>query len=146
MATLDRLAPPPSASVLRPGGQTWTPRRAIAASLVVAVAIALLQVFQSGTFANTGANIQKLETERIDSLARIHDLEADVSALSSLDRTERAARDRLGMVPAFNITYISVDETAPEGPLLPRPVTDVPTPVPDQRAWWERLLQAIPLR
>jgi hypothetical protein len=107
------------------------------------VAIALLQVFQSGTFANTGANMQRLETERTDTLAQIHDLEADVSALASLDRTERAARDRLGMGPPLSITYISVDVPAPSGPLLPRPLTDTPAPPPGTRAWWEKLLQVV---
>jgi cell division protein FtsB len=146
MATLDRLARPAPASVLGPQGRTWTPRRAIVAAVIIAAAIALLQVFQSGTFANTGANMQKLEAERTDTLAQIHDLEAEVSALASLDRTERAARDRLGMVPAIRIEYIAVDVPAPNGPLLPRPLTDVPTPVPDNRAWWEKLLRVLPLR
>jgi len=143
MATLDRLAPAPSAVLRREGA--WTPRRAIAAAVTVAVAIALLQVFQSGTFANTGADIRRLETERTDTLARIHDLEAEVSALSSLDRTERAARERLGMVPATNVTYIGVNVPAPEGFLLPRPLTVEPTPAPDSRSWLERLLAAVPL-
>jgi cell division protein FtsB len=145
MATLDRLAPP-SAPALPRGGQAWTPRRAIAAAVTIAVAIALVQVFQSGTFANTGANMQKLERERIDSQARIHELEAEISALSSLDRTERAARERLGMVPAINITYLDVSVAAPSGPLLPRPVVDESEPVRDDRAWWERLLQIFPYR
>ena len=144
MATFDRLAPPPVA-VLPPEG-AWTPRRAIAAAVTIAVAIALLQVFQSGTFANTGANMQKLETERVDTLAQIHDLEADISALASLDRTERAARERLGMIPATSITYIEVGVPAPSGPLLPRPVTDIQGPVRDPRSWWEKLLQALPIR
>jgi cell division protein FtsB len=146
MATFDRLAPPPSVAALPRERQAWTPRRAIAAALVVAVAIALLQVFQSGTFANTGANMRKLEAERVDTLAQIHDLETDVSALASLDRTERAARERLGMVPANNIMYVQVDVPAPAGPLLPRPLVDVPAPARDTRAWWEKLLQALPLR
>jgi cell division protein FtsB len=143
MATLDRLAPPPSAVLRREG--PWTPRRAIATAVTTAVAIALLQVFQSGTFANTGAEIRRLETERMDTLARIHDLEAEVSALSSLDRTERAARDRLGMVPATNITYIGVNVPAPQGFLLPRPLTVDQPPVPDNRSWIEKLLAAVPL-
>jgi hypothetical protein len=90
--------------------------------------------------------MQRLETERMDTLAKVHDLEADVSALASLDRTERAARERLGMGPPLSITYISVDVPAPDGLLLPRPITTVPTPAPDNRAWWEKLLQILPLR
>ncbi len=145
MATFDRLAPPPAAAVLRHGGHAWKPRRAIAAAIVIAVAIALLQVFQSGTFANTGATMQKLEVERVDTLARIHDLEADISALASLDRTERAARERLGMVAPITTTYIEVSVPAPEGLLLPRPLTQAQPGGGDPRAWWEKLLRALPL-
>jgi hypothetical protein len=90
--------------------------------------------------------MQRLETERVDTLARIHDLEADIAALASLDRTERAARDRLGMVPATSITYIEVGVPAPAGPLLPRPLTETPDPIRDTRAWWEKLLQVLPIR
>ncbi|HXH22013.1 MAG TPA: septum formation initiator family protein [Dehalococcoidia bacterium] len=143
MATLDRLAPPVAAL---PREGTWTPRRAIATAVTTAVAIALLQVFQSGTFANTGATIQQLEAARTDARARVHDLEAEIAALASLDRTERAARERLGMVRATNITYIEVGVPAPAGPLLPRPVTDATRPTEDNRAWWEKILQALPLR
>lgn len=143
MSTLDRLAPPPAVVLPREGA--WTPRRAIAIAITVTVAIALLQVFQSGTFANTGANIQKLEVERTNSRARIHDLEADISALASLDRTERAARERLGMIPAINVTYIEVDVPAPQGPLLPRPAVDVPLVTTESSAWWDKFLRALPL-
>ena len=48
--------------------------------------------------------------------AEMHQLEAEVAALASLDRTERAARERLGMVPARNIQYISVSVEAPADP------------------------------
>jgi hypothetical protein len=143
MATLDRLAPPVAAL---PREGTWTPRRAIAAAVITVVAIALLQVFQSGTFANTGANMQRLEEERVQTLARIHDLEAETAALASLDRTERAARERLGMVPATKFEYVRVDVAAPSVPLLPRPLTQLEERIEDNRAWWEKLLQALPFR
>jgi cell division protein FtsL len=143
MATLDRLAPPPTSSF--PARTAWSPRRAIAAVLTVAAAIALLQVFQSSSFANTGQSIQKLEAQRLDSSARVHQLEAEVAALSSLDRIERNARDRLGMVPARNITYVQVAVPAPDDPLLPRPVLS-PAPVPAARpSLWHRLLRLLPL-
>src|SRR5436853_2795757 len=119
MATLDRLAPPPSSSLS--AGKTWSPRRAIAAVLTVAAAIAVLQVFQTSSFANTGQAMQNLEAQKVDTTAQIHQLESEIAALSPLDRIERNARDRLGIVPARDISYIQVAIPAPGHPLLPRP-------------------------
>ena len=143
MATLDRLAPPPTSVLTAP---TWSPRRAIAAALTVAAAIAVLQVVQSSGFAHAGQSMQRLEAERADTAARVHRLEAEVAALSSLDRIERAARDQLGMVPARTTLHIQVSVPAPDGPLLPRPVIQ---PLPPASAngdpWWQRLVNALPL-
>jgi len=143
MATLDRLAPPPSASL--PVQNTWTPRRALAITITLAVTIALLQVLQSSSFANTGHQLQKLEAEKTDLQAQQHQLETEVAALASLDRTERAARERLGMVPAKNIQYIAVGVQAPDDPLLPRPLLKLtPTEAPTE-SWWKSLIKALPL-
>ncbi len=142
MATLDRLAPPPAAL----GSSTWSPRRAIIVTLTVAVIIALLQVLQSSSFAHTGHQLQRLEAQKTQMQAEMHTLEAEVAALASLDRTERAARDRLGMVPARNIQYVSVSVEAPADPLLPRPLLNnarqVQTP---SEPWWRSLYKALPL-
>src|SRR5262245_53353468 len=144
MATLDRLAPPHSASPLPQVRASWSPRRAIAVAVTLATAIAVFQVFQSSGIANTGEHMHQLETERADSSARVKNLEAEVAALSSLDRIDRAARDRLGMVPARNISYVNVAVPAPSGPLLPRPVAAKPTPEVS-RPFWERVLKAMPV-
>jgi len=143
MATLDRLAPPPSASL--PVQNTWTPRRALAISITIAVTIALLQVLQSSNFANTGHQLQKLETQKTDLLAQQHQIESEIAALASLDRTERAARDRLGMVPAKQIQYVTVNVQAPDEPLLPRPIlkSTAPTEEPSE-PWWKSLWKALP--
>ena len=142
MATLDRLAPPPTAL----GRSTWSPRRAIIVTLTVAVIIALLQVLQSSSFAHTGHQLQVLEAQKTQMQAEMHTLETEVAALASLDRTERAARDRLGMVPARNIQYVSVSVEAPADPLLPRPLLNnakqVQTP---SEPWWRSLYRALPL-
>ena len=142
MATLDRLVPPPTAL----GRSTWSPRRAIIVTLTVAVIIALLQVLQSSSFAHTGHQMQLLEAQKTQMQAEMHTLEAEVAALASLDRTERAARDRLGMVPARNIQYVSVSVEAPADPLLPRPLLNnakqVQTP---SEPWWRSLYKALPL-
>ena len=108
--------------------------------------IALLQVLQSSSFAHTGHQLQRLDAQKTQMQAEMHTLEAEVAALASLDRTERAARDRLGMVPARNIQYVSVSVEAPADPLLPRPLLNnakqVQTP---SEPWWRSLYKALPL-
>jgi cell division protein FtsL len=142
MATLDRLGPAPAAAPLP---STWRPRRALAVALIAAAAIALLQVVQTSGFAHTGQQLQRLETERAALKAEVYDLEAEVAALSSLERTERAARERLGMIQARTISYMSVEVEAPSGPLLPRPLVTPPTEPPPVEPWWEVVLKALPL-
>ena len=143
MATLDRLAPPPS--VLRREGPAWRPRRAIAAALALATAIALLQVVQSSGQANVGQKLQRLEQERTQLAAQNRELEAEVAALSSLDRVERAAKERLGMVPARKVEYLSVTVEAPSDPLLPRPIIrPAAAPAPGDEPWWRSLIKALP--
>jgi cell division protein FtsL len=111
---------------------------------MAAAAIALLQVVQSSGFAYTGQQLQRLEAQRAVLKAEVYDLEAEVAALSSLDRTERAAKERLGMIQGRNITYMSVDVESPSGPLLPRPVVTAPTHYPKGEPWWESLIKALP--
>jgi cell division protein FtsL len=111
---------------------------------VVAI-IALLQVVMSSSFTHTGAKLQTLEAQRGDLQAQIHDLEAEVAALASLDRTERIARERLGMIPARSQGYLAVEVEAPSGPLLPRPLLDIEAPgQSDPSPWWRALLDALP--
>lgn len=144
MATLDRLSPPTTAAPMAPA---WRPRRAIAVVLALAAAIALLQVLQSSSFTQTGHELLRLEREKATLNAQIRLLEADVAALASLDRTERAARERLGMVPPARIEYIQVGVPSPSGPLLPRPLV-APTSESGERGlpWWQTLLEALPFR
>ena len=147
MATLDRLGPPAAASPLE-GGAAWKPRQAIVVALTVATAIALLQVILSSTFTHTGQQLRDLEGRRAELQAQIYQTEADVAALASLERTERIARERLGMVPAQVNQYVSVNTEAPPGALLPRPIVQV---APQDRSagaegpWWRALIQALPL-
>ena len=142
MATLDRLGPPPSVSAPAPA---WRPRRAIITALSVVAVIALLQVVMSSSFTHTGAKLQTLEAQRSDLQAQIYDLEAEVAALASLERTERMAKDRLGMIPARNQTYVSVEVEAPSGPLLPRPLLDLEPPSQsDPAPWWRAILDLLP--
>ena len=99
----------------------------------------------SSSFTHTGAKLQQLQAHQSDLQAQVFDLEAEVAALASLDRTERIARDRLGMVPAYTQDYISVSVDAPSGPLLPRPLLDLKAPdQKDPEPWWRSVLQLLP--
>jgi hypothetical protein len=142
MATLDRLGPPATASA----PPAWKPRRAIAVALTVAAAIALLQVTLSSTFTHTGQQLRDLEQRRTELQAQIYQTEADVAALASLERTERIARERLGMVPARVSQYVAVSVEAPSGALLPRPVGEISAGAhAGSEPWWRALIQALPL-
>jgi cell division protein FtsL len=116
--------------------------------IFVVVAIALLQVAQSSGFAHTGQSMQRLEQQKSDLKAEVHDLEAEVAALSSLERVDRAARERLAMVPPKSTDYLNVAIEGPEGMLLPRPIISTPTAGQLEEAvpWWQALLQALPFR
>jgi hypothetical protein len=114
----------------------------------LAAAIAVLQVFSSSGVANTGQALQQLERERLDATARVHSLEAEVAALSSLDRTGRAARERLGMVPVKDKVYLEVGVPGPSGALLPSLQPRSESEVAEQAQampWWQRLLRAASL-
>jgi cell division protein FtsL len=140
MATLDRLVPPSTV----PSAPAWKPRRAIAAAFVAATAIALLQVLQSSNFTNAGAKLQRMEAQRSELSAQVRQLEAEVAALSSLDRTERAARERLGMVAARRTDHVSVQIDAPPDPLLPRPIINQAPRRVEREPWWRSLLEELP--
>jgi hypothetical protein len=144
MATLDRLAPPATALA---AGPAWSPRRAIVLALSAATTIALLQVVQSSSFTHRGQTLQELEGNRIQLSGQIHQLEAEIAALSSLERTERAARERLGMVPAVKLEHLSVQVEAPAGPLLPRPLIELPGAAePAKAPWWQAVLNSLSFR
>jgi cell division protein FtsL len=142
MATLDRLAPPPATQA----ASAWSPRRAIAIAFFIAIAIALLQVAQTSSFAHTGQTMQRLEAQKTGLQAQVHELEAEVAALSSLGRTERAARDRLGMVPPRATEFLQVNVPAPSGVLLPRPLVNPISSETDTEPWWLPLVRTLPLR
>lgn len=142
MATLDRIRPPTTT----PLATAWTPRRAIAAAVFLTVAIALVQVAQSSSFAGTGHEMQRLQTQKANLSAEVRLLEAEVAALSSLDRIERTARESLGMVPALRQEYIAVSVEAPREVLLPRPLPVMPEPQPTKsESWWRTWLSVLPL-
>jgi cell division protein FtsL len=89
--------------------------------------------------------MQQLEAERAALKAEVYDLEADVARLASLDRTERVAREKLGMIRAHNVSYLSVGVEAPAGALLPRPLVVPEEDTGSAEPWWESIYKALPL-
>jgi cell division protein FtsL len=114
---------------------------------LVAVGLAgLLPLLQNSQAVNTDYNIRQLERQRNDWEARIHELEAEIASLASLNRIEREARERLHMEAPEDIVYLTVDVPRPES----QPVPDRFLPpekqesVREDRSWWQSLLDLLP--
>ncbi len=112
----------------------------------IAVAlVGLWQVIQASDVTTTGFNISRLEQDRANWQASVHQLEAQVAALTSLERVERDARERLGMVPAQEQIHLEVDVPAPKQQLIPRRYLDEePPPSEPGGSWWDPLLRLLP--
>lgn len=115
---------------------------------VVAIGLAgALSLLPSSQATRTSYSIRQLEMARNDWQARIHELEAEIASLGSLERIDREARERLGMVPPTETIYITVDVPAPEKQLLPArflPTTEE-KPQAERQSWLESLLDFLPL-
>jgi cell division protein FtsL len=115
-------------------------------ALVAVGLAALLPLLQNSRATTTGYDIRQLERQRDDWEARIHELEAEIATLASLDRIEREAHQRLDMQAPENTVYLTVDVASPDS----QPVPDrfLP-PKKDQSAkegksWWQSLLDLLP--
>jgi cell division protein FtsL len=129
----------------RPSFRLWSLRRIIVLAFGAVALLGLLQVIQTSDATSTSYTIRHLEQERLDLSAQVHSLEAEVATLASLERVEREARARLGMVPAENVLYLEVDVPPPQQQLVPRrfsasnPNVDEPG-----TSWWQALLKLLP--
>src|SRR5512145_2317666 len=90
----------------------------ILAALVVGFT-ALLPLVQSSGATSTAGDIQRLEGERQDWQARLHELEVDVATLGSLARIESEARLRLGMTRPTETPSRTIDAPPPAQRRLP---------------------------
>jgi hypothetical protein len=90
----------------------------ILAAMVVGIA-ALLPLLQNSIATSTGGNISRLEQEREDWRARLHEQEVHVAQLGSLDRIEREARARLKMTAPEEVIHLNVDAPPPAPRRLP---------------------------
>lgn len=144
MSTLDRLIARPAPKARLHAPTLGTRSVLIAAGLALAAA-ALLQVIQTSNVTTTGYHIQRLEQERLEWQARVHQLEAEVASLASLERIEQEARGRLGMVPAERRLYLEMNAPVPTHQLLPTRFS--PPEAPEQRSgqpWWRDMLDLLP--
>jgi cell division protein FtsL len=130
----------------RPSSRPWNLWRILAVAFCAVAFLGLLQVIQTSDATSTSYTIRRLEQERQDWSAQVHSLEAEVATLTSLDRVEREARDRLGMVPAENVLYLEVGVPPPQQQLLPRRfATSEPSASEPGTSWWQALLRLLPL-
>jgi cell division protein FtsL len=116
-------------------------------ALVAVGLAALLPLLQSSQATTTGYSIRQLERQRNDWEARIHELEAEVASLASLDRIEKDAHDRLNMQAPEDTVYITVHVASPESQPIPErflPPKNQETSQPD-KSWWQSLLDLLPL-
>jgi len=131
----------PTTSLARP----WSLRRVLLWAFAAAALVGLWQVIQISDATTSGININRLEEKRLNLQASVHELEAEVAALTSLDRVEREARGRLGMVPALEQLHVEVNVPAPEQQLIPRRFLDPETlSTEPAEPWWEPLLRLLP--
>jgi cell division protein FtsL len=117
----------------------------IVGAFLVVACLGLLQVAQTSSATTTGYNLQRLEIERSATQAEVHQLEAEVAVLTSIDRIDREARGRLGMVPAGNTMTLEVHKQPPEQQLVPlRFLTESRAPQVESSSWWQKLLNLLP--
>ena len=129
----------------RPSFRPWSLRRILAFAFGAVALLGLLQVIQTSGATSTSYTIRHLEQDRQDLSAQVHSLEAEVATLSSLERVEKEARGRLGMVPAEKVLYLEVDVPPPQQQLLPRRFSTSEASVAEPgTSWWQALLNLLP--
>lgn len=127
------------------GRRVGLPGLGIVAATLVAAA-ALLPVAQSSSATSAGHQIRDLEVRRADLTASIYASQSEVATLGSIDRIEREARGRLGMVPAERWMYVSAPAPPPVAVMPARYLntSEVPLPqVTDSPTWWRAALTQV---
>jgi len=78
-----------------------------------------------------------MESVRNDWQARIQELQAEIAVLGSLDRIEKEAQQRLGMVPPEDTVYVTIDQPPPEKQVMPlRFLLPKEDQSPQDSFWW----------
>lgn len=141
----------PSRERTRPGllGRSLrVPGAGAAAAAALVTAAALLPVVQSSNATTAGYETRRLEQQKADLQASIYRAQTDVAQLGSLDRIDREARGRLGMVPADRFVTLTVGEAPQSTNRVPTryythtaaPATDPPARTGGLRAIIGKLL------
>jgi hypothetical protein len=143
-------------SIARPGAKPAPSVRVVPVLLIAGAAIviiALLQVIQTSEATTASFAIQRLEQRRLELEASVQGLEADVAALSSLDRIDRESK-RLGLVPPasqetveVNVPWTGGDENRLPSRYAPAGEGEAQQQGgSDGSSWWGGLLKLIPFR
>ena len=122
------------------GRQPGVPSLVITCVVVIGLA-GLLPLLLSSKVIHTSEDIRQLEGVRNDWQARNQELQAEIAVLGSLDRIEKEARQRLGMVPPDDTVYLTVDQPAPEKQIVPlRFLPPEKDQAQEDESWWESIL------
>jgi cell division protein FtsL len=112
--------------------------------LLMLGALGVLQVLQTSQVATLGYDLSTLEYERAQLQAEIRQLEVAIADEGTQAASRERAEEGLAMVPAEPAFRISVEESVPAGPTVPRRFIEQPeataTETVRDSAWWERLL------
>ena len=119
----------------------------LAAAGLMIVAIAVLQLYQASRATTASFNMQQLEQQKLQLDTSVRQLEAEVAALSSLQRIEQEA-GRLGLQPAQARSSAQVNVAPPaQGVGLPTrygPNTEEAEVGGQDAPWWHKLRKLIP--
>jgi hypothetical protein len=122
------------------GRPNWT----VAGAIGLVGLCAMLPVIQNSTATSQGFDIQEIRQREARLNGEISLLESDVARLTSLTRIERRAQD-IGMVPAANPIFVTVNEPGPAPAKLPAEYLPRRTPERDAPApWWKPLVSWLP--
>lgn len=122
------------------GRPNWT----VAGAIALVGLCAMLPVIQNSAATSRGFDIQEIRQREARLNGEISLLESDVARLTSLTRIERRAQD-IGMVPAANPIFVTVNEPGPAPAKLPAEY--LPRRSPEQEApapWWKPLVSWLP--
>jgi len=116
----------------------------VAICLVAIALTGLLPLLLSSTLVTANGEVRTLERARNDWQARIQELQAETAALGSLDRIEKEARGRLGMVTPTETVVVVVDQPLPEPQLVPlRFMPPEKAQSQQSDSWWETILDIL---
>lgn len=140
MASLDRLIPRP---LSRPLSRPLALRPLLLGAFLVIAGVGLLQVLQTSDATTSGYNLRELEQQRLDWQARVHEIEAEIASLTSMQRIEQEARGRLGMAPPERVLTLEVHTEPPAQQLVPQRYL-MEEPPAETSSWQSRLLRLLP--